>query len=153
MTDKLVIRDIARADYDQWLPLWDGYNEFYGRVGPTALAPEVTRTTWTRFFDSSEPVHALVAARGDRLLGLVHYLFHRSTTIVEPTCYLHDLFTHPDARGQGVGRALIVAVYQRARAAGAARVYWHTQETNATARRLYDTVAANSGFIVYRKTL
>ena len=153
MTHDLVVRDLARADYDQWLPLWDGYNAFYGRVGPTALTPEVTRSTWTRFFDASEPVHALVAARDGRLLGLTHYLFHRSTTIVEPTCYLSDLFTDPDTRGQGVGRALIMAVYQRALAAGARRVYWHTQESNATARRLYDTVAANSGFIVYRKTL
>jgi GNAT superfamily N-acetyltransferase len=82
----------------------------------------VTRTTWSRFFDDNEPVHALVAERDRRLLGLVHYLFHRSTTIIGPTCYLQDLFTVEEARGQGVGRALIEAVYERAKSAGSLRV-------------------------------
>jgi GNAT superfamily N-acetyltransferase len=148
-----VVRDVAPTDFAQWLPLWAGYNAFYGRSGPTALPAEITRITWARFFDAAEPVHALVADHAGRLLGLTHYLFHRSTTMVEPTCYLQDLFTHADARGQGVGRALIEAVYERARAGGATRVYWQTQETNATARRLYDAVAERSGFIVYRKTV
>jgi GNAT superfamily N-acetyltransferase len=87
------------------------------------------------------------------LLGLTHYLFHRSTTAIEPVCYLQDLFTTEAARGQGVGRALITAVYQQARLAGTPRVYWQTHETNLTARRLYDTVAEHPGFIVYRKPL
>jgi GNAT superfamily N-acetyltransferase len=150
---KLLIRDPAASDFEQWLPLWDGYNAFYGRVGSTALAPEITRTTWARFFDADEPVNALVAERDGRLLGLVHYIFHRSTTMLRPTCYLQDLFTSADARGQGVGRALIEAVYARARAAGSTRVYWQTHETNLTARRLYDALAERSGFIVYRKDL
>jgi GNAT superfamily N-acetyltransferase len=147
------VRPIARHDYEQWLPLWDGYNAFYGRSGPTALDPEITRTTWQRFFDAYEPVHALVAESDGRLLGLVNYLFHRSTTAIQPTCYLQDLFTTTDARGKGVGRALIDGVYQRARQAGSPRVYWLTHETNHTARQLYDKVAENSGFIVYRKML
>ncbi len=147
----IAIRDVARADFDRWLPLWNGYNAFYGRTGPSALPPDVTATTWDRFFDAGEPVHALVAERDGTLLGLVHYLFHRNTIMVQPVCYLQDLFTDAAVRGQGVGRALIEAVYQRARAAGSPRVYWHTQATNATARRLYDAVAVDSGFIVYRK--
>lgn len=147
------IRDVVPDDFERWLPLWDGYNAFYGRSGPTALAPEVTRTTWARFLDPVEPVHALVAEQDGRLLGLVHYLFHRSTTLIGPNCYLQDLFATPEARGKGVGRALIQAVCERARAAGGDRVYWHTHETNATARRLYDGVAENSGFIVYRRLL
>jgi GNAT superfamily N-acetyltransferase len=152
MTGDFVVRDVAPRDFEQWLALWDGYNAFYERVGPTALAPEITRATWARFLDPDEPVHGLVAERGDRLLGLAHYLFHRSTTLLGPTCYLHDLFTGPAARGQGIGRALIEAVYARAGAAGAQRVYWHTHETNTTARRLYDTAAQRSGFIVYRRS-
>ncbi|HLH91235.1 MAG TPA: GNAT family N-acetyltransferase [Xanthobacteraceae bacterium] len=151
MNTALIIRPIERADYARWLPLWDGYNAFYGRSGPTALAPEITQATWARFFDPAEPVHALVAERGAELLGLAHYLFHRSTTLLAPICYLHDLFTAQAARGAGVGRALIEAVYERARAAGSARVYWQTHQTNATARALYDKVAAHYGFIVYRK--
>ena len=153
MSGNLTIRPIARHDYEQWLPLWDGYNAFYERSGPTALDGEITRTTWQRFFDAYEPVHALVAESGGRLLGLVHYLFHRSTIAIHPNCYLQDLFTSADARGKGVGRALIDGVYERARLAGSPRVYWLTHETNHTARLLYDKVAENSGFIVYRKML
>ena len=149
----IIVRPVARDDYPQWLPLWDGYNAFYGREGETALAPDITRMTWARFFDAYEPVHALVAAENDRLLGIVHYLFHRSTTMIEPICYLQDLFTDERARGKGIGRALIEAVYREAKQAGASRVYWQTHETNATARLLYDRVAERSGFIVYRKQI
>ncbi len=151
MSNDLSIRFVTRQDYDQWLPLWDGYNAFYGRSGATALSPEITLTTWARFFDAYEPVHGLVAERGGKLLGLTHYLFHRSTTTIEPSCYLQDLFTGEDARGKGVGRALINGVYEQARRAGSPRVYWQTHETNLTARKLYDKVAEQSGFIVYRK--
>ncbi|MDH7974818.1 GNAT family N-acetyltransferase [Sphingomonas sp. AR_OL41] len=148
---RLSVRPVARADYDQWLTLWDGYNEFYGRSGATALDPAITATTWARFFDEAEPVHALVAEQDGALVGLTHYLFHRSTTAIAPTCYLQDLFTSAAVRGRGVGRALIEAVYDRAQAAGAPRVYWQTHETNATAMRLYDQVAERSGFLVYGK--
>ena len=149
----LTIRAIQGGDYDQWLPLWDGYNAFYGREGETALAPEITAMTWSRFFDAYEPVHALVAEEAGRLLGITHYLYHRTTTAIAPTCYLNDLFTAADVRGKGVGRALIEGVYAEAARAGAGRVYWLTHETNATARRLYDQVADLSGFLVYRKAL
>lgn len=153
MPEELSIREVTPADFEQWLPLWEGYNLFYERTGPNAIPDEVTRTTWSRFFDAYEPVHALVAERDGRLLGLVHYIYHRNTTMLGPVCYLQDLFTSRDARGQGVGRALIEGVYARARAAGSPRVYWHTHETNTTARLLYDRIAQNSGFIVYRKSV
>jgi GNAT superfamily N-acetyltransferase len=149
----LVVRPVARGDYDQWLPLWDGYNAFYERSGPTALPLDVTQMTWARFFDAYEPVHAFVAEADGQLVGLTHYLFHRSTTAIAPTCYLQDLFTAAQVRGKGVGRALIEAVYGAAREAGSSRVYWLTHETNATAMRLYDQVADRSGFLVYRKLL
>lgn len=151
-TDTLV-RPVTAADYAQWLPLWEGYNAFYGRSGPTALPAEITHSTWRRFLDPAEPVHALVAERAGQLLGLTHYLYHRSTIHLGLVCYLQDLYTAAGARRQGTGRALIEAVAARARAAGAARVYWLTHETNHVARRLYDQVAANSGFIVYRREL
>ena len=140
-------------DYEQWLPLWAGYNAFYGRSGATALPAEVSDTTWKRFFEASEPVHALVAERGGELLGLAHYLYHRSTTAIQPICYLQDLFTKEEARGQGVGRALIAEVYEQAKLAGSSRVYWQTHETNQTAMLLYDRIAERSGFLVYRKIL
>jgi GNAT superfamily N-acetyltransferase len=151
MFNDLSVRSVARQDYDQWLSLWDGYNAFYGRSGATALALEITQTTWARFFDAYEPVHALVAEQDGQLVGLAHYIFHRSTTALGPNCYLQDLFTSETARGKGVGRALINAVYERAKNAGSPRVYWLTHETNQTARELYDKVAESSGFVMYRK--
>jgi GNAT superfamily N-acetyltransferase len=153
MPADLLIRPIRQDDFAAWKPLWDGYNAFYGRAGDTALPDIVTQTTWQRFFDAYEPVHAMVAERDGALLGIVHFLFHRSTTQIPPTCYLQDLFTAEAARGQGVGRALIEAVYRRAAEAGVPRVYWQTHETNTTAMKLYDTVAEKSGFVVYRKFL
>ena len=125
----------------------------YGRSGPTALDPAITAMTWARFFDAYEPVHALVAEQDGALLGLVHYLFHRSTTAIEPSCYLQDLFTVQTARGNGVGRALIEAVYARAREAGCTNVYWLTHETNKTAMQLYDAIADKPGFVLYEKQL
>ena len=151
MSPDISIRPVARQDFEQWLPLWEGYNAFYGRMGKTALPEHVILTTWERFFDAYEPVNALVADKEGRLLGLTHYLFHRSTISVEPVCYLQDLFTSEEARGKGIGRRLIEEVYTRARTAGISRVYWQTHETNRTAMLLYDKVAERSGFLVYRK--
>jgi len=155
MSPRLVVRAIETTDYAAWKPLWDGYNAFYGRAGETALSPDVTAATWQRFFDPGEPVHALVAQDDDAggLLGLAHYLFHRSTTRIELTCYLQDLYTAPQSRGRGVGRALIQGVYERAAREGAGRVYWQTQQTNAAARLLYDKIAQHAGFIVYSRDL
>ena len=127
MSGDVTIRFVTRQDYAQWLPLWDGYNAFYGRSGPTALDPAVTAMTWARFFDGYEPVHALVADRGG------------------------ELFTSEATRSKGVGRALIKGVYAQAQLAGSSRVYWQTHETNHTAMQLYDKVADRSGFVVYRK--
>jgi len=153
MLTGLLIRPIKPADYEQWLPLWDGYNEFYGRSGATALPLEITQTTWARFFDPDEPVNALVAESDGKLVGLTHYIFHRSTITIGLSCYLQDLFTNEAARGKGVGRALINGVYERAKLAGSSRVYWQTHETNITAIKLYDKIAERSGFLVYRKLI
>ncbi len=149
MSTVVTIRPIIPDDLEGWESLWEGYNTFYKRTLPAA----VTRTTWSRFFEADEPMYALVAEKDERLLGLVHYLYHRSTSMIELNCYLQDLFTTADARGQGVGRALIEAVYENAREAGCSRVYWQTHETNQTAMKLYDKVAEHTGFVVYRKLL
>ena len=153
MPHRALIRPIRQADLAAWKPLWDGYNAFYGRHGATALADDITHTTWQRFFDPTEPVFALVAESNGVLLGLTHYLFHRSTSRIELTCYLQDLFTVPAERGLGVGRALIEGVSQAAGSAGVKRLYWQTHEANAVGRRLYDKVARHLGFIVYSQDL
>jgi GNAT superfamily N-acetyltransferase len=153
LSEPVEVRALQRADFLHWKQLWDGYNAFYGRVGDTALASDITLVTWSRFFDACEPMHALVAEVAGRIVGLAHFLYHRSTTQISPTCYLSDLFTVDTVRGQGVGRALIGAVYAHAKLAGSPRVYWQTHETNAVAMRLYDQVAERSGFLVYRRSV
>jgi GNAT superfamily N-acetyltransferase len=150
---QLLVRIIRREDYAQWRPLWDGYNAFYGRSGPSALDERVTAQTWERFFDDTEAVHAAVAEVDGRVAGIVHYLFHRSTSRLADVCYLQDLYTDAALRGRGVGRALIEHVVGRAQAAGSSRVYWTTQATNAAGRALYDKLAGHSGFIVYSREL
>jgi len=145
----VLIRPVRDADFDRWLPLWDGYNAFYGRHGASALDPAITRVTWQRFLDPAEPMFAGVADVDGVLCGLVHFLHHRSTTRIEPVCYLQDLFTAETSRGQGMARALIEHAYAHAGAAGVRRVYWQTQAGNAAARVLYDRLAAHAGFIVY----
>jgi GNAT superfamily N-acetyltransferase len=149
----VTVRPAVPGDHDAWLPLWLGYNAFYGREGATAPAEAITRLTWRRFFDALEPMECLVAETEGRLVGLAHLVFHRNTLLAGSTCYLQDLFAAPDLRGRGVGRALIGALYGHARARGAERVYWHTHEGNAPARRLYDRVADHGGFLLYRKDL
>ncbi len=149
MSQVVNVRLVQQSDFQAWKRLWDGYNAFYGRKDGTALRTEITQATWRRFFAPDEPVFALVAETDGKLLGLTHYLFHRSTTRVELVCYLQDLFTAQNDRGRGIARALIQEVYKQAKSAGISRVYWQTHESNAAGRFLYDKLAEHTGFIVY----
>jgi GNAT superfamily N-acetyltransferase len=153
LSTPIVVRRASKEDFHNWLPLWDGYNAFYGREGKTSLPFEITQATWSRFFDAYEPMHAFLAAIDGTVVGLAHIILHRSTILAGPTCYLQDLFTAESARGRGVARALIEAICAHAAELRCGRVYWMTHESNATAMRLYDQVAENSGFVVYRKRL
>ncbi len=141
------IRPLAPTDKAAWLPLWQGYLTFY----KSSLPADVTDETWRRFHDESEPMLAWGAFEGETLLGIVHCVLHRTTWSKKPICYLQDLFTVPEARGKGVGKALIEHVYAQAKANEWFRVYWQTHETNAEAQVLYNKVADRSGFIVYRR--
>ena len=143
----VVIRPLRIDERPDLEPLWKAYLDFYR----TAVAKDVYDATWARLHDPDEPIALLGAYVDGRLRGIVHYLYHRSCWTVGNYCYLQDLFVAEEARGRGLGRALIEAVYGEARAAGASRVYWLTHETNATARALYDTLADRPGFIQYRK--
>jgi len=147
MTDQVVIRPVREDERAAWEPLWAGYLTFYKATIPVAT----TDVTWKRFHDEAEPMYLLGAYVDGKLTGIVHYLFHRSTWTVGNYCYLQDLFVNADARGHGVGRKLIEAVYEKAKAAGASRVHWLTQFENARAQILYDEVADRSGFMQYRK--
>ena len=131
------IRPAQATDFDQWLPLWKGYQAFY----KTTIADAVTQQTWQRFLDPLEPMHCAVADRNGVLVGLVHYIEHRSCWTTGDYVYLQDLF------------ALIEHVYAQATALGASRVWWLTHETNQHAMQLYDRIADKSGFVQYRKLL
>jgi GNAT superfamily N-acetyltransferase len=141
------IRPIREDERAEWEPLWQNYQAFYKVVIPD----ETTDVTWARLHDSAEPMHVLGAYVEGRLRGIAHYLFHRSCWTVGNYCYLQDLFVAEATRNLGLGRTLIAAVEERARRAGASRVYWLTHESNASARALYDKLAERSGFIQYRK--
>jgi GNAT superfamily N-acetyltransferase len=145
----VIVRPLRAEDREQWQPLWDGYNLFYERPN---LPVEITEASWTRFLDPDEPMFAAVAEMDGRVVGLVHYLYHRNTAMIDDVCYLQDLFTAHDARGLGVGRALIEHVYDEAAKAGSRRVYWQTAENN-PARKLYDRVATLTQFRRYVKEL
>ena len=143
----LEIRPLRLDERADWEPLWKGYQLFY----KVAIPEETTRVIWARLHDPAEPMEALGAYMDGRLRGIAHYLFHRSCWTIGNYCYLQDLFVAETARHLGLGRALIAAVEERARRAGASRLYWLTHESNAAARALYDQLAERSGFIQYRK--
>jgi GNAT superfamily N-acetyltransferase len=149
MSAKVVVKPVSPDERTAWDPLWTGYLTFY----KTSVPKETSDITWARFHDPAEPMHLLGAYVDGKLTGIVHFLFHRSTWTPGNYCYLQDLFVDGNARGLGLGRALIEAVYEKARVAGASRVYWLTHETNKQARILYDQVADHPGFIQYRKIL
>jgi GNAT superfamily N-acetyltransferase len=145
----LTIRPLDSTDRAAWEPLWQGYLAFY----KASLPPETTDATFARLTGGAEPMGGFVAEREGRMLGIVHWVVHRSTWNVKDICYLQDLFTVEAARGAGAGRALIEAVRRMAKERGCFRVYWQTHETNLQAQALYDKVADKSGFIVYRQPL
>jgi len=144
---KIDIRPVSLGERADWERLWTGYIEFY----KASVPPQTYDVTWARLHDPNEPMHLLGAYVDGKLAGIAHYLFHRSCWTPGDYCYLQDLFVAEHARKLGLGRALIEAVEEKARAAGASRVYWLTHESNATARALYDKLAENLGFIQYRK--
>ena len=147
MSAGIAIRPLRPDERTDWEPLWKGYLDFYN----TSVPKQTYDTTWARLHDPDEPMWLLGATVDGKLLGIVHYLYHRSCWTVGDYCYLQDLFVAEGARKLGLGRALIEAVYAKAKEAGASRVHWLTQTTNAQARILYDQVADDSGFMQYRK--
>jgi GNAT superfamily N-acetyltransferase len=142
-----VIKPIGKDERAYWEPLWQGYLRFY----KAHQEPEETEVTWLRIHDPAEPMFALGAYVDGKLLGITHYLYHRSFWTIGNYCYLQDLFVAEESRNRGIARALIEAVMAESRLVGASRVHWLTQEDNATARALYDKLASKSGFIQYRK--
>ena len=152
MTDenlKIVVALVKGEDYSKWLSYWLSYQEFY----EVQLSEDTTNKTWQRFLDPNEDMYCAVAKKGQEILGFVHYVFHGSTWSVNEFCYLEDLFVAANTRGKNIGKHLIEYVKQKARENQCERLYWHTQEKNLTAQRLYDWIAEKPGVIEYRLPL
>lgn len=140
---------VQQQDYSQWEKYWIAYQNFY----QVSLPLQVTKITWDRFFNEKEPVYCAVAKQDEHVLGIVHYVIHRSTWAESNYCYLEDLYVSPEARGQHIGKQLIEYVQKQAIEQNCDRLYWHTQETNHTAQKLYDWIAQKPGVIEYRMSL
>jgi len=143
------IRSIGRNERAEWEQLWRRFQAFHR----FAVSDETMNVTWRRFQDPAEPMFVLGAYLDTELVGIVQFVFHRSCTTIGDFCFLHNLFVADEARGRGIGRALIEAVYAAAARHGASRVLWNVLESNTAARSLYDKVADRPGFIQYRKVL
>ena len=144
------VRPIMPADETEWQKLWAGYLAFYRR----ALGPEITQATWRRVVHPGrEAMIGRVAERDGRLVGLLHAVIHANTWATAPVCYLEDLYVDAEARGAGIGRALIEDLAAEGRRAGWHRLYWRTATDNTTAQRLYDRLARRSGWVTYELDL
>lgn len=140
------VRELSESDRGIWLSLWRGYLEFY-----KTTAPDVQyELTWKRLLDNEYNMYGLVAEVDGKVCGIVHYTFQNSTRSPINYCYLEDLFVDPLIRGKGAGRALIDAVQDIAIKTGSSRLYWNTDATNETARKLYDSYVKESGKVQYR---
>lgn len=148
MPSPVTIRTLRADDRPDWAALWHAYLEFY----ETSVSDAIYDSTFGRLIgDEPQDFSCFVAEQDGHLIGLTHYLFHRHAWTLENTCYLQDLYACPDARGTGVGRALIEAVYGAADKQGNGAVYWLTQDFNTQARKLYDRVGTQTPFIKYRR--
>jgi GNAT superfamily N-acetyltransferase len=145
----IIVRMAEANDEARWRELWAGYVKFYR----AEVSDEVTAHTWARILDSASNIDTLVAERDGQVIGICNYVFHDHTWSKQQICYLQDLFVDPTSRGSGAAKQLILACEEQAKAKGAFRIYWQTQEYNAAARSLYDTIVPRSSFIVYRKGL
>ncbi len=149
MTNGVIVRPLQPSDHAAWLSLWEGYLTFYNASVPA----QMTALTWSRLNDPMVPLHGWMALRDGAAMGFTHAQEHLSTWSAGPYVYLEDLYVDAAARGSGTGRALINAVYEHGNKIGAAKVYWQTEFTNTTARRLYDSIADNAGFLIYQKKI
>lgn len=142
----LIVRDLTAQDETRWRALWDGYLAFYEQPD---LDSKVTDNTWSMLTGGRDDVFGLVAESGDQVVGIVNCVVHANTWTVNPVCYLEDLFVDPLMRGQGVGKALIEGVVERAKAENWNRVYWRTAGGNATAQALYDKLVKRTSWVTY----
>jgi GNAT superfamily N-acetyltransferase len=141
----ITIRQLVESDFDEWLSLWREYQNFYQVDFPA----EVNAATWQRILCSDEPIYGLAAESNGKVIGFAHYVTRRSTWSLKNACYLHDLYVDRKSRGIGAATKLVQRTVTEARTGGASKLYWLTQEDNATARSIYEKLANRSNFTYY----
>lgn len=147
--NSIKIAPLSEANFEFWLDLWQQYLTFYG----TQLPVNTTEATWRNLLDNNVPIYGFGAWIDDTLVGITHVVLHPTTWSSNECCYLQDLYVSKSLRGQGVGCALIEQVYKFASQKSCNHVYWKTQESNKTARSLYDKLASLTDMVQYRKNL
>lgn len=145
------VRPLVPQDRAAWETLWASYNAFYGRSGATALPASVVDTSWKRLLAPDVTVHGFIALSNTQPVGLAHIVLHDNLIQIEQTCYLQDLFVDETARGQRISHHLLKSVQAFCQSRGLKDMYWHTQASNMPARSVYDKIAKDTGFIVYRQ--
>jgi ribosomal protein S18 acetylase RimI-like enzyme len=142
----LRIREPRPADESAWRRLWAGYVAFY----EADVSEEVTAATWRRLLKPGSTMFGRIAEWQGTVAGFTVCVLHPGSWTLVPACYLEDLFVDPGVRGQGIGRALVEDLLNTAQKRGWSPVYWHTRQSNDTARRLYDKFAEADDFVRYR---
>jgi GNAT superfamily N-acetyltransferase len=143
----ITIRPLELRDADEWNILWAGYLEFY----EAEISREQTQLTWQRLNEPSFDMHGLVAELDGKVVGIAHYSFTYSSWAASPHLYLEDLFVDPEHRGKGIGKELILALEEPAKARGSEKIYWETHKDNKMAKSLYEGIAELSEFVTYSR--
>ncbi len=150
------VRPVGPDDREAWRALFIAYGVFY----ETEFSPAVLDGVWTWLMDDAHEISGLVAefdpddsddADGPELVGFAHLRRLHDTFTAGPAWFLDDLYVAQEHRGAGVARALIAACETTARAGGGGTLRWITASDNATAQRLYDTVATRTTWVTYEK--
>lgn len=142
---EVTIRPVSESDRDAWRELYRGYRDFY-RVGHSDDALD---TVWSWLHDPAHQTRGLVAVVDGTPRGLAHFRTFARPLAASHGLYLDDLFSAPEARGLGIGTALIAHLAEIARDEGATVVRWITADDNTTARSLYDRVSRQTPWVTY----
>ncbi len=136
MPADLTIRVAGPEDMPALLRLFRGFMDYLGDPSPpdgelaTAIAPV--------FSDPNAEI--LIAEEVGEPLAYAYVRYHHSVWMAGPECFIEDLFVFEHRRDAGIGRQMLGAVFERARARGCRRVRLDTNEENKRGIHLYESV-------------
>lgn len=145
----LEVRSAVPADLERLVPLFQALAAHYAQDVPP---PDAARASIARALFSAPPLaHLLLAERAGRALGFLTWNTSFPAARLGFRLVVEDLFVLAEARGRGVGRALLRALAARAPALGAAELAWTTESANLRAQDFYDALGARRlDKVVYR---